>query len=84
MIRRMATNVHLVLDYFSTSSMMHIITPFLASPRRLMPTSYRLKFSHDVYDRHLSLGLLTLQILISTKSCCSSEKNDNIETDAHA
>jgi hypothetical protein len=49
-----------------------------------MPTRCLLEFSHDVYERHLSLTLLALQILVSTESRCSSENNDNVETDAHA
>jgi hypothetical protein len=38
-----------------------------------------------VYERHLSLAILTLQILVSAE--CrrrSSKKNDNVETDACA
>jgi len=64
--------------------MMHIITPYQASLRRLMPPRCCLNFSHNVYERHLSLALLTLQIFVSTESCCSTEKENNIETDAHA
>jgi hypothetical protein len=49
-----------------------------------MPTSFRLEFSHDIYKLHLSLTLLTLQILVGTESRCPSEKNDDVETDAYA
>ncbi len=48
-----------------------------------MPTGCRLEFSQDVYEPHLSLALLTLQILVSTEGCCSSKKNEDVETDAH-
>ena len=49
-----------------------------------MPTRCLLDSSHDVYECHLSLALLTLQILVSAESRCSSEEYDNEETDAHA